>query len=296
LAGKLDQLKFNVTANPFGIIYNPVSVSGVLEKLLSPDRFAEDDLFEHLGLWHSFAHHGRFSHPDKTLALANINSALSASKLFLEKTARLVLTLGTAHVFVLKKTNAVVANCHKMPGQAFEKRRLTVEEVAAPLIRVLQKLKSEKPGLEVIVTVSPVRHLRDGLVENQKSKATLLLGLEEVGRELPFVHYFPSYEILLDDLRDYRFYGKDLSHPNDLAVDYIWERFQEMFFTEETKTLCHRVAQIVAAASHKPLHPASAGHQAFLRKQIALAKELGKQHPMLDFTKEKKAFQKELRS
>ncbi len=291
---KLEQLKFPVLTNPFGIVYNPVSLATTLEKVLSGTDFTKSDLFENLGLWHSFAHHGRFSHPDKNVALENMNRSLAGSRLFLEKTDRLILTLGTANVFVLKEKNTVVANCHKMPGQAFDRRRLSVEEAATPIISILQKLKTKRPGLEVTVTVSPVRHLRDGLVENQRSKAVLVLVSETVCSALPFVHYFPSYEIMLDDLRDYRFYEKDLSHPNEMAIGYIWECFEDAFFDEKTKALCQQVAQVVTAAEHRPFHPASTAHQAFLRKQITVVEELEKAHPRLDFRKEKEFFENQL--
>ena len=294
IGGRLEQLKFPALINPFGIVYNPVSLASSLEMLLSDSHFSEDDLFENLGLWHSFAHHGRFSHPDKKTAVRQINQSLINARLFLGNTDRLVLTLGTAHVFVDKKTNAVVANCHKMPGQSFDRQRLSVEEVASPLIAVLQKLKEKLPSLEVIATVSPVRHLRDGLVENQKSKATLLLGLEAVNNALPFVHYFPSYEIVLDDLRDYRFYEKDLSHPNGLAIDYIWQLFENAFFSEKTKALCQRISQLTTAAAHRPFHPASEAHQSFLKKQLSTLKELEKENPSLDFAKEKGVFEGQL--
>ncbi len=291
---RLEQLKFPTLINPFGIVYNPVSIVQVLEKILSESSFKESDLFENLGLWHSFDHHGRFSHPVRATALQQINHSLEQARHFLQNTNLLLLTLGTAHVFIYKKTNTVVANCHKMPGQSFDRRRLLVEEVSAPLIAVLQKLKEKLPSLEVVTTVSPVRHLRDGLVENQRSKATLLLGLEAVCRELPFIHYFPSYEIVLDDLRDYRFYEKDLSHPNGLAIDYIWQHFENAFFDKKTKSLCQRISQLTSAVGHRPFHPASEAHQSFLKKQLSIIKEMKEENPSLDFTREKESFERQM--
>ncbi len=291
---RLRQLKFPAFINPFGIVYNPVSIVQVLEKLLSEEHYTEADLFENLDLWHSFDHHGRFSHPDRATALIHINQSLADARRFLQRTDRLILTLGTAHVFVEKKTGRVVANCHKMPGQVFDRRRLSVEEVVRPLAVILQKLKSKFPALEVIATVSPVRHLRDGLVENQRSKATLLLGLEEICQTLPFVHYFPAYELLLDDLRDYRFYDQDLAHPSAAAVDYIWSYFAEAFFSGETKALCKELSQLAAAAAHRPFHPTSPAHQSFLEKQLSIVKTLEARFPYLDFLAEKKAFNQQM--
>lgn len=294
IGSRLEQLKFPTLVNPFGIIYNPVSIVRVLEKLLSGTDYTEKDLFENLGLWHSYDHHGRFSHPDQSTAFQQINQALNDARQFLKNTNHLLLTLGTANVFVDKQTDTVVANCHKMPGQTFDRRRLTVEEVATPLISIFRRLKEEWPDLEVIATVSPVRHLRDGLLENQRSKATLLLGLEVVCKALPFVHYFPSYEIVLDDLRDYRFYEKDLSHPNSMAIDYIWDYFENAFFTDKTKALCQRISQLTTAATHRPFHPASEAHQTFLKKQLLILERLQKEFPSLDFTKEKEVFSRQL--
>ena len=283
-------MKFPALVNPFGIVYNPVSVGQVFEKWLSEDSFREEDLFKNLGLWHSFAHHGRFSHPEKTAALEGINRSLAEARKCLAQANRLIVTLGTANVFVFKKTGDIVANCHKVPGQEFERRRLSISEIVQSLGPVFEKLRERSPSLEIIATVSPVRHLRDGLVENQRSKATLLLALEEICRRLPFVHYFPAYEILLDDLRDYRFYEADMAHPNQLAVDYIWEYFGEAFFDEKTKSLCQRIEQVATAAAHRPFHPQSVEHQNFIKKMMKEMERLEREFPGLDFEEERKFF------
>lgn len=287
IGGRLERLKFPALVNPFGIVFNPVSIGRSLERLLSPSAaFTETDLVEHQGLWHSFEHHGRFSHPDKSLALGGINQVFSTAKAFLDNTNRLVVTLGTAHVFVLKKTGEVVANCHKIPAGEFERRRLSVSEVVAVLLPIFEKLKSEIPTLEIIATVSPVRHLRDGLSENQRSKATLLLALDEIGQQLPYLHYFPAYEILLDDLRDYRFYAEDMAHPSPQATDYIWQYFSQAFFDEKTQALCSRVEQVMTALAHRPFYPQSTEHQAFVERQITTVQQLSAAFPHLDFGRE----------
>lgn len=293
IGGRLERLKFPSLVNPFGIVYNPVSVANVLEEIRLGKAFGEAELIENQGLWHSFAHHGRFSHPDRQTALDGINSSLASARKFLGKTNRLLLTLGTANVFVLRKTGEVVANCHKLPGSDFERRRLSVDEVAESLIGILRQLKNDLPALEVIATVSPVRHLRDGLLENQRSKATLLLGLERVSQELPFVRYFPAYELVLDDLRDYRFFDADMAHPNVQAVDYVWRHFTATFFDEKTKVLCLRIEKLVVASEHRPIHPASETHQIFLREQMENLQQLQAEFPHLNFEKERKAFELE---
>jgi len=291
IGGRLRRLKFPVLVNPFGILYNPVSIAQALEILQSGAEFQPKDLFEAHGLWHSFAHHGRFSHPEKEVALAHINHSLLVAREFLSQTTRLIVTLGTANVFVFKKSGDIVANCHKLPGQEFERRRLSVVETVQALVPVFEKLRQQLPSLQIIATVSPVRHLRDGLTENQRSKATLLLALEEIARCFPFVHYFPAYEILLDDLRDYRFYETDMAHPNQQAVDYIWEYFAGAFFDEKTRALCQRIERVVTAAAHRPFHPQFAGHQAFLKKQLEETGSLEQEFPGLDFGQEREVFE-----
>jgi len=286
MGGRLQRLKFPTSVNPFGIVFNPVSMANSLERLLVGEPFCEAELVENQGLWHSFEHHGCFSNPDKTAALDAINRSFSEGRKFLENTNRLIVTLGSAHVFTLKKTGAVVANCHKLPAADFERRRLTVDEVLAALLPIFQKLKSKLPELEIIATVSPVRHLRDGLMENQRSKATLLLALDELAQKLTYVHYFPAYEILLDDLRDYRFYAEDMAHPSPQATDYIWQYFEQAFFEEKTKQLVKRIEQVLTALSHRPFHAQSVEHQAFLRKQAEFIHQILKEFPGLDFGQE----------
>ena len=202
----------------------------------------------------------------------------------------MLITLGTAHVFIHKKTDKIVANCHKLPGGDFERRRLSVKTIVEKLSASFEKLKNQNPALEIITTVSPVRHIRDGLVENQKSKAALILALDELCQAFSYVHYFPAYEIQMDDLRDYRFFKEDMIHPNQVAVDYIWSYFSKAFFIPETNKLNTAIEKIAAAAKHKPFHPDSAEHQTFLRKQLAVIEKLEKSHSFLDFTEERKYF------
>ena len=292
MGSRLERLKFPTLVNPFGIVFNPVSIGSSLERLMTDGPIAETDLVQNQGLWHSFEHHGRFSHPDKTVALSSINDSLSTAKAFLENTTRLVVTLGTAHVFTLKKMGEVVANCHKLPAAEFERRRLSVAEVVDSLLPIFEKLKTQLPGLEIIVTVSPVRHLRDGLSENQRSKATLLLALDEICQRLPYAHYFPAYEILLDDLRDYRFYAEDLAHPSQPATDYIWEYFSQAFFDEKTKSLNSRIERLLSALAHRPFHPQSIEHQNFMKKEMETVQQMAAEFPALNFLAEMQQFGK----
>lgn len=276
--------KFPAVTNPFGIVYNPASIVRCLEQLFAENQFFdEQDIFENAGLWHSWEHHGRFSKPDKTEMLAGLNTAYSEAAIFLKKTNRLLLTFGTADVFELKTTGQIVANNHKMPAALFQERRLSVAEIAESTVGILQKIKSENADLQAVLTVSPVRHLRGGAVANQRSKATLVLACEEICRQLDFAHYFPAYELLLDDLRDYRFYAADMVHPSDTAVNYIWDFFADTFFSAETKRLNERIGKITAAARHRPFNPDTAEHRAFARAQLEAIESLKKEWPELDF-------------
>ncbi|GAB4496321.1 MAG: GSCFA domain-containing protein [Saprospiraceae bacterium] len=290
---RLADFKFPASTNPFGIVYNPASIVRSLERLFAENQFfGEQDIFENAGLWHSWEHHGRFSKPDKTEMLAGLNAAYSEAAAFLKTTNRLLLTFGTADVFALKTTGQIVANNHKMPAALFQERRLSVAEIAETTIAVLQKIKSENADLQVVVTVSPVRHLRGGAVANQRSKATLVLACEEICRQLNFAHYFPAYELLLDDLRDYRFYASDMVHPSEVAVEYIWDFFADTFFSEKTKMLNERIGKITAAACHRPFNPDTAEHRAFARAQLDAIESLKKEWPGLDFSMEATHFQR----
>ncbi len=294
IAHRLQSNKFECLLNPFGILYNPISIEKALNLLLDGNSYSEDQLFNHQGLWHSFDHHGHFSKPDKAETLHNINATLANGQAFLKKASRLIVTLGTANVFVYKKRNAIVANCHKLPGNEFDRRRLEVETIAEKLTSVFEKLKAQNPELQIITTVSPIRHIRDGLVENQKSKAVLLLALDQMAASLNFVHYFPSYEILLDDLRDYRFYEADMIHPNKIAIDYIWDYFKQSFFENDTITLIAEIEKIVNASNHRPFHQGTAQHQTFLKQLLENIEKLIEKFSFLDFSKEISLFEKQL--
>jgi len=284
---KLLEGKFNVLTNPFGIVYNPSSIAACLSRICAGNQaFVDADLFENAGLWHSWQHHGRFSHPDMEQALQGINTAYFAAAEQLRKTNFLLLTFGTSEVFSLRETGKVVANNHKMPANLFDLRRLSVAEIVEATLEALQLIRLVNPNIQLVLTVSPVRHLRSGLIENQRSKAALILACEEICRQSPAAQYFPAYELLLDDLRDYRFYAKDMVHPSDVAVDYVWQFFSDTFFAEKTRSLHARIERIQAAARHRPFHPDTAAHQAFVRAQLAAITGLKQEYPQLDFSAE----------
>jgi hypothetical protein len=289
----LNDFKFNVLLNPFGIIFNPISIAKSLEILLDENRFFEKkDLFQHLGGWHSFQHHSSFSNPSEEMVLEKINNALSEARAFLKKAEYLILTIGTSNVFVSEKTGQVVANCHKVPQRYFIHEKLSTDEIILTMDDVFRKYAEVFPQLKIITTVSPVRHIRDGLVENQVSKAKLLVALDNLSTLHSNLKYFPSYEIMMDDLRDYRFYKKDLIHPNEMAVDYIWDFFSKTFFTPKTMELSAKLEKINIAKAHRPFHPASEEHLKFKKSQLVKIMELESGFPYLDFEKEKEFFGK----
>ncbi|MFZ2900195.1 MAG: GSCFA domain-containing protein [Saprospiraceae bacterium] len=290
MGARLQERKFQTLLNPAGIVYNPVSLAATLEWMASGRRFSDADVFEWNGQWNSFHHHSRYSALSREALLNAINAAMAEASLFFEKTSRLLLTLGTALVYEHREMGGVVANCHKLPAAAFTRRRLSVEEVTVCLAPVLSLWKERLPALEVIISVSPVRHLREGMIDNQRSKATLVLAAAQLSDQLPFVHYFPAYELLLDDLRDYRFYAEDLLHPSAQAVEYIWEFFSRHYFSDPTRRLIAEIEDVLRAARHRPFQPDSAAHQAFRQKQLDRIAALEKALPLSDWREEKEVY------
>ena len=276
----LEQYKFPVLVNPSGIIYNPVSLA---KSITTTATFQVDDFFENEGRWRHWDLHSELAHPDLETAVDLANQSARNTATFLRAADVLAITLGTAGVFTLESTGEVVANCHKMPAKMFHRSRLSVSAAVDALSAAIASVKTIRPEINIILTVSPVRHLREGAVENQRSKAVLLLACEELAHQHSNVYYFPAYELLLDDLRDYRFYGPDMIHPSETAIQYIWEHFANTFFSEKTQALNTRIEKIKTAAQHRPFQPESTQHQAFIAKQMAAIAELKQAFPFLDF-------------
>ncbi|MCL2435489.1 MAG: GSCFA domain-containing protein [Lentimicrobiaceae bacterium] len=230
----LEQHRFFVLSNPFGTLFNPVSIANVLKMTIDPTLFTEDYRYFFDKRWVSFAHHGSLSHHDENQFITQIEQQWQNTKAFLEKTGLLFITFGTAYCYRFLERDLVVANCHKIPNRQFEKFRLTIEEIVQIYREIVQKLQQINPSLKIIFTVSPVRHLGDGFHENQLSKSVLHLAIEQLTDDKT-IFYFPAYEILMDDLRDYRFYADDLCHPQENAVRYIEEIFADSFFSQATK-------------------------------------------------------------
>jgi len=286
----LEGRKFQVVQNPFGILFNPISIVGALTHMMSNALYTEADLVTNDGLWYSFDHHGRFAHPDPAKVAEQINRELAAGRQMLLEGEWLLLSMGTAHVWLKKDTQTIVANCHRFPGSLFERQRLDTDMITQTLAGVISRCRQVNPGLKVILTVSPVRYVRDGLVDSQRSKAALILSAESLEQEFPFVHYFPAYELVINELRDYAFFNRAGTHPNAEAVEFVWQKLTESWLEPDTRAVMQRIEAMQRAAAHRPHHPASDSHQAFLRKQLKELADLESGLPFLDFTEEKRQF------
>ena len=281
MAEKLERHLFPISFNPFGILYNAFSISKGLHYIAGTQTIVEKDLIFHNSLWHSKWHHGHFSGISKEETLDKVNFTLNNARNKLKNTNILVITLGTAFVYKLKSTNEIVGNCHKLPSDQFIKSRQSIAEVVACLSTAIKQIIEIRPELKIIFTVSPVRHLKDGFIENQRSKSILLLACEQLTKELENAYYFPAYEIMMDELRDYRFYATDMLHPNKTSISHIWDLFQETFFSIETKGLVREINQLKKELDHRPLHPNSEAHLAFVDRLKKKIEEFEKKYAAL---------------
>jgi len=276
MAEKLDYFKFQNTCNPFGIIFNPVSIEKMIYRTLNQIFYAEKDIFFHNERWHCFGVHSDLSCSDKKEFLENLNAVLRTSLIQLSQASHIIITYGTSWVYRNIESNTIVANCHKVPQKEFSKEILSVETIAKSIQNTIGYFQIINPNINFIFTVSPVRHLKDGFVENQLSKAHLITAIHKVLESeiwnLKPAIYFPSYEIMMDELRDYRFYAEDMVHPNQVAINYIWERFFETVISEESHSIVEEVGSIQKGLQHRPFNPDSEGHLKFkekLREKIA---------------------------
>lgn len=279
---KLTDLKFQSLSNPFGIVYNPVSLSKQLNRLLSQRPYTSDELHFHNERWFSFDHHSDFSSSNKEDTLRLINASLTQFGKQISSAKHLFITLGSSWTYHHKELNETVSNCHKLPSSTFTKELRSVEEMVLELQMAIQKLKLHNPKLQVILSTSPIRHLSDGFFENQLSKGRLFDVIYQLTHKNESVHYFPAYEIVMDDLRDYRFYTHDLVHPSQEGIDYIWEKFIESFVSPVAQETMKTVTKLSQAASHRPFDSTSKAHQKFVKNTISKMESL----PTLNFQKE----------
>lgn len=260
---KMADRKFNTLINPHGILYNSLSISEALDEYTEQKEYTQKDLVYHNGLWHSIKHHGKFSDPDPEKCLRQINGRIIVAHEFLKKAKWLIVTLGSAFYYRYLKTNEAAGNCHKLPAYEFQKRLCDHESVFIEWKRQTIELCEFNPHLTVVFTVSPVRYIRDGLVENNRSKGILLSAIHALTEQHENCLYFPAYELIMDVLRDYRFYKKDMVHPNHLAVDYMWEKFIGSFCNKNTREFLASYEPLLKSLQHRPLHEETEAHQKF---------------------------------
>ncbi|WP_420581004.1 GSCFA domain-containing protein [Reichenbachiella sp.] len=263
IGGKLKENKFSVLANPLGTVYNPISIF----KLLGSEDLNATKFVEVGGLWYHLDFHSQFNGRDRKTLETLLRLKLQEVREFVRTAKAVIITLGTSFVYERKDSRDVVANCHKIPQSKFEKRLLGLDEMKAAFIELRSTLLAINPSLRFVFTVSPVRHIKDGIAENQLSKSLLRVLCHELSQDTQ-VSYFPAYEMMMDDLRDYRFYKTDMIHPSEMAEDYIWDKFQLTYMSEQSQRILMEWGKIQAALSHRPFNPKSENHQKFLKDQV----------------------------
>lgn len=279
---KLRKHKFTVCSNPFGTLYNPISIAQSLSLLTGNQELSDADFLYTQEQYVSIYHNTTFAAPSKASLIKLLQANLEKSRQFLAHTDFVLLTLGTAFVYKHIELDKIVSNCHKIPSSTFERFCLSAQEVEIALREAVNQLRELNPAMRIVFTVSPVRHLKDGFAGNSLSKATLRLGIEALAEE-GMASYFPSYELVLDDLRDYRFYEPDMLHMNAVGIDYIWEKFSQSYFSEATHQINKRIANIQKALEHKFVNPDSAESMAFKSNLISKIKEISKEF-QLDYS------------
>lgn len=263
---KLQEACFNADLNPFGVLFNPVSINQSIERLIEAKPFNQDEFFKSGSLWNSFMHSSFFSDVRLEKAMQNVNLRFTEAVYFLRSTEVLIITFGTAWVYENINDGKIVSNCHKLPSKQFIRRRLEVQEIVEIYVKLINSIIVSKEFAlnKIIFTVSPIRHWKDGAHENNLSKSVLHLAIDQIQKHFSFVEYFPAFEIQMDELRDYRFYANDMCHPSEQAIEFIWDRFSNTYFSEETIDLNKSIVNLRNQLNHKPLHPESSEYKLFL--------------------------------
>jgi lysophospholipase L1-like esterase len=283
IGNKLSYYKFQSVQNPLGILFHPKAIEHLILNSINAKEYTEEDIFELNERWHCFDTHSQLSNNGKEELLQNLNEAIKTTKEQLTNSTHIIITLGTAWVYRYISSDKIVANCHKVPQKQFLKELLSVDEVTESLESMTALIRLINPKASIIFTVSPVRHVKDGFVQNQQSKSHLIAGIHNVIEHRKNIHYFPSYEIMMDELRDYRFYKEDMIHPNQTAIHYIWEKFVYSWFNESSLSTMKRVEEIQKGITHKPFNPNSEAHQKFLDKLKFKQEQLQKEFSFMSF-------------
>ena len=281
IGNKLEYFKFQNLLNPFGILFHPKAIEVLIADSVGKKKYSEKDIFFYNEQWHSFDAHSKLSNPSKEILLLELNSQLGLTNQKIQKASHVIITLGTAWVYRFVESQNIVANCHKVPQKQFSKELLSVEEIVQSLENMVRLIKKVNPDVAIIFTVSPVRHLKDGFIENTQSKSHLITAIHSILTDN--IHYFPSYEIMMDELRDYRFYAEDMMHPNHLAIEYIWNKFKEVWISEDSNKIMDEVDVIQKNLQHKPFNPNSESHQKFLQNLEISKQQLELKLPFIKF-------------
>jgi hypothetical protein len=281
MSEKFEYFKFQNTLNPFGIIFNPVSIEKLVNRIVNQIEFTEKDIFFHNDLWHCYEVHSELSNPNKEKFLNVLNHLIFQSFNSLIQTSHLIITYGTSWVYRNIESKEIVANCHKVPQKQFTKEILSIETIEKSIKNTIALIQKVNPNCNFIFTVSPVRHIKDGFVDNTLSKSNLISAIHN--SQFITHNYFPSYEIMMDELRDYRFYASDMLHPNQTAIDYIWERFSENYISDESQKVIEEVDSIQKSLLHRSFNPNSESHQKFLENLQQKINTLALKFPHITF-------------
>lgn len=285
IAAKLSENKFKIYSNPNGIVFNPISIFNTLGLLCDDKNYDENALLQSDDIWYSFHHHSVIKAQSKEELLSKIHAINKEAKQALMQAKQLVITMGSAWVYEHLSNHEIVANCHKLPQSQFQKRLLSVAEIVEAFNGIYPKIKKLNPSINILLTVSPVKYLRDGIIENNLSKSTLLLAADAICKTYSLA-YFPAFEIVNDELRDYRFYAEDMAHPNEMAIQNIWESFVSACVSEESKLLMLQLDEIRKAYHHRPFNDESAQHQKFKKLFLQKTQDLQNKHPYLSLEAE----------
>ena len=283
MAEKFRYFQFRQVSNPLGILFHPIALETLFADAAANRRFTRNDIFERNGRWHCFDAHSDMSGTAPQSVLSRLNEKMALMRQAVGNASHIILTLGTAWAYRHKGSGRLVANCHKVPQSEFAKELLSVDQITESVARNIDAIRAANAGAQVIFTISPVRHVKDGLVENQRSKAHLISAVHEFVDWSPNVHYFPAYEIVMDELRDYRFYGDDMLHPSEVAIDFIWKRFSSAWISERAFGVMDEVDGIRKALAHRPFDGAGAQHQVFRQKLSENISALETRFPFMDF-------------
>ena len=283
IGSKFEYFKFQSVTNPFGILFHPLAIENLITRSINKDYYSEDELHFHNEQWFCLDAHSKLNNTSKQELLKNLNTQIDATHKSLVNASHVVITLGTSWVYRHSASDAVVANCHKLPQKQFLKELLSVEQITASLEAMIRFVKGINPTITFLFTVSPVRHIKDGFIENTQSKSHLLTAIHQVVEPIKQIHYFPSYEIMMDELRDYRFYKSDMLHPNEVAVNYIWEKFQQVWINESATKTMNDVEAVQKGLQHKPFNQNSKEHQQFLESLEGKKQALKFQYPHIIF-------------